>query len=66
MNFTLSEEHLALRDAARTFLSKEVKLDPFVKLSKKTRDELERESEALLSFVEGRTPSSARPRERRG
>jgi hypothetical protein len=44
----------------------EVKLDPFVKLSKKTRDELERESEALLSFVEGRTPSSARPRERRG
>jgi hypothetical protein len=30
---------------------KEVKLDPFVKLSKKTREELERESEALASFA---------------
>jgi len=31
MNFTLSEDHLALRDAARTFLLKEVKLDPYLR-----------------------------------
>ena len=31
MNFTLSEEHLALRDNARAFLSKEVRLDPYLK-----------------------------------
>ena len=31
MNFTLSEDHLALRDAARTFLSKEVKLEPYLR-----------------------------------
>lgn len=31
MNFTLSEDHIALRDSARAFLSKEVKLDPYLK-----------------------------------
>jgi len=31
MDFTLSEDHLALRDSARTFLSKEVKLEPYIK-----------------------------------
>lgn len=31
MDFTLSEEHLALRDAAQTFLSKEVKLEPYLR-----------------------------------
>ena len=31
MNFTLSEDHLALRDNARAFLSKEVRLDPYLK-----------------------------------
>lgn len=32
MNFTLSEEHFALRDTARTFLSKEVKLEPYLRV----------------------------------
>ncbi|MEP6869344.1 MAG: acyl-CoA dehydrogenase family protein, partial [Novosphingobium sp.] len=31
MNFTLSDDHLALRDAARTFLSNEVKLEPYLR-----------------------------------
>lgn len=31
MNFTLSEDHLSLRDSARTFLSKEVKLEPYLR-----------------------------------
>ena len=31
MDFTLSEDHLALRDSARTFLSKEVRLEPYLK-----------------------------------
>lgn len=31
MNFTLSDDHLGLRDSARTFLSKEVKLEPYLK-----------------------------------
>ena len=32
MDFTLSEEHLALRDNARAFLTKEVKLEPYLKI----------------------------------
>lgn len=31
MDFTLSEEHLALRDNARAFLTKEVNLEPYLK-----------------------------------
>lgn len=31
MDFTLSENHLALRDSARAFLSKEVRLEPYLK-----------------------------------
>ncbi|AOH85860.1 hypothetical protein AWL63_19775 [Sphingomonas panacis] len=31
MNFTLSDEHLALRESAQTFLSKEVNLEPYLR-----------------------------------
>lgn len=31
MNFTLSEENLALQDSARSFLTKEVKLEPYLR-----------------------------------
>jgi alkylation response protein AidB-like acyl-CoA dehydrogenase len=31
MNFTLSEDHLALRESAQSFLSKEVNLDPYLR-----------------------------------
>lgn len=31
MNFTLSDDHIALREAARTFLSNEVKLEPYLR-----------------------------------
>lgn len=31
MNFTLSEDHLALREAAQSFLTKQVNLDPYVR-----------------------------------
>jgi len=31
MDFTLGEEHLALQDSARNFLSKEVKLEPYLR-----------------------------------